>query len=180
MALPNTAKAVRRYQNLPHRSPNPTRTSRVANPGAPDMKRSKRPSSEVKAALERKNDHRRRLEMLEKAKIDAMAAMDARDMMSESLDSEEEPEDAATTTDLDDTLDDFIGNKEAGTSFEVESEVEDNYEDEGEGNGEDQDDSDDGVIMMATARTKAGKKDGLAQRAIVSQSLVCFMERADR
>jgi hypothetical protein len=126
------------------------------------MKRLKRPSSEVKAALERKNEHRLRLEMLEKAKIEAMAAMEAQDMLSESLDSE--GEDAAT---VDDTLDDFLGDKEAGTSFEVESEVEDNHK----GEGEDQGDDDDGVIMMVTARTKAGKKDSLAKDAIVSQSL---------
>jgi hypothetical protein len=176
-----TAKAVRRYQNLPRQSPNPARTSRVPNPGAPDMKRFKRPSSEVKAALERKKEHRIRLKMQENAKIEAMAAMEINDMLSNSLDSEEG--DAAAATDIDDSLEYFLGNEEAGTSIEVEPEGEDEDKEEEEDKDEDEDeddDDDDGVITIVTASTKASTKDTLAKKNIVSQSLVGFMKRADK
>jgi hypothetical protein len=166
-ALPKAAKAVGRHENLPRRLPNPTRTSRIANPGAPDMKRPKRPSSEVKAALERKKEHRRQSKMLEKAKVEAMAAMEIEDMLSDSLDSEEgEEEPVAAATDIDDTLDDFLGDKGAAAPNEAEWEGEDNSE------GEDED----GVIMMVTASTK----DTTAKESTVSQSLVRFMKGADK
>jgi hypothetical protein len=66
---PMPVKAKARYQNLPPRSPNPTRASRVVHPGAPDMKRSKRTSSEIKAIEEHKRENRLRLQMLEQEKI---------------------------------------------------------------------------------------------------------------
>jgi hypothetical protein len=146
--------------------PNPTRTSRVANPGAPDKKRLKRPSSEVKEELERKKELQFRSKILERAKIEALAAMEVEDTLSDSLgseDGEEERHGATTATDVDDV----IGGQDPVTPIEVESEGESDSEGEG--------DDDDGVIMMVTASTK----ETLAKNATVSQSLVGFMKQAD-
>jgi len=65
---PSTAKG--KYGVLPPRSPNPVRASRVAHPGAPDMKRGKRTTAQVTEAAKRKEEARLRLEMLEQEKLE--------------------------------------------------------------------------------------------------------------
>jgi hypothetical protein len=182
VALPKTANAVGKYQNLPRQLPNPTRTSRVANPGAPDMKRPKWPTSEVQATLEHKKELSVQLKALEKAKVETLAAMEVDDMLSDSLGSEDEEEEVAAAARVtDDTLD-YLSNKEV-TLVEIESEGEDESEDQDQDQDQDGDrdenenkeeDEDDGVIMMVTA----SKKD--AKKTIVSQPRRGFMKRADR
>ena len=66
-----------RAKVVPPRSPLPSRTNRVVNPGAPDKKRKKRTSAEVAAAAEQKKILQLELERIEKDKIRMLAEMEA-------------------------------------------------------------------------------------------------------
>lgn len=61
---------------VPPRSPLPSRTNRVVNPGAPDKKRTKRTSEETAAAAEQKNKLKLELEQIEREKIRMLAEME--------------------------------------------------------------------------------------------------------
>ncbi|KAH9961189.1 hypothetical protein BGW80DRAFT_1255930 [Lactifluus volemus] len=153
VALPKTANAVGKYQNLP-----------LANPGAPDMKCPKWPTSEVQAALECKKELSVQLKALEKAKVETMVAIEVDDMLSDSLGSEDKEEEVAAAARVtDDTLD-YLSNKEV-TLVEIESEGEDESEDQDQDqnrdeneNEEENKDEDNRVIMIVTASKKNTKK----------------------
>ena len=66
-----------RSKPVPPRSPLPSRTRRVVNPGAPDQKRKKRTSAEVTEATQKKENLRLQLEQIEKDKIRMLAQMEA-------------------------------------------------------------------------------------------------------
>jgi hypothetical protein len=65
-----------RWKSLHHRSPLPSRTHRVVNPGAPDKKRKKRTPAEMAAAAQQKNKLRLELEKIERDKIRMLAEME--------------------------------------------------------------------------------------------------------
>jgi hypothetical protein len=61
---------------VPLRSPLPSRTKRVVNPGAPDKKRTKRTSAEMAAAAQQKEKLKLKLERMEREKIRMLAEME--------------------------------------------------------------------------------------------------------
>jgi hypothetical protein len=61
---------------VPRRSPLPSRTNRVVNPGAPDKKRTKRTPAEMTAAARKKNDLKLELERMERERIRVLAEME--------------------------------------------------------------------------------------------------------
>jgi hypothetical protein len=61
---------------VPPRSPLPSRTNRVVNPGGPDKKRAKRTSAEMAAAAQQKKKLKLALEQMERDKIRMLAEME--------------------------------------------------------------------------------------------------------
>jgi hypothetical protein len=106
---PLTAKG--KHGVLPRRLPNPARATRVAHPGAPDMKRGKQTTAEVTEAAKHKEEARLRLEMLEKEKLEILAKMEVDEEL------EDEVEEQTIVKDIRDTMSDTI-------SEFVESEIE--------------------------------------------------------